>query len=132
MANAIYPLAKKQFLQAGLNLSSSNIKIALVDLDDYTYSAAHEFYTDLAGVVGTTANLSGKTFGNDGSFDSSDPVATSVTGDEFEALVMYIDTGTPSTSRLIAYFDTGISGAPLTPDGSNVQITVDSDGWFIL
>ena len=132
MANAIYPLAKKQMLQGGINLSAGNVKIALVDLADYTYDDAHEFYDDLTGVVGTTANLSGKTFGDDGSFDSSDPVATSVTGDQFEALVMYIDTGTPSTSRLIAYFDTGISGAPLTPDGSNIQITVDTDGWFVL
>ena len=132
MANAIYPLAKKQLLQAGLNLSSLNIKIALVDLDDYTYSASDEFFDDLAGVIASTSNLSGKTFGDDGSFFSDDPTATGVTGDQLEAIVMYVDTGTPSTSRLIAYFDTGISGMPLTPDGSDVKITVDTDGWFIL
>ena len=63
---------------------------------------------------------------------SDAPTASGVTGDEFEALIMYIDTGTPATSRLILYLDTGITGMPLTPDGSDVQITVDPDGWFIL
>ena len=56
MANAIYPLAKKQMLQGGINLSSGNVKVALIDLADYTYSSAHEFLSDVAGVsiVGTT------------------------------------------------------------------------------
>ena len=83
-------------------------------------------------IVGTTGNLSGKTFGDDGSFFSDDPTASSVTGDELEALIMYVDTGSAATSRLILYLDTGITGMPLTPDGSNVQITVDPAGWFIL
>ena len=134
MANKIYPLAKKQMLQGGINLSSADVKVALIDLADYTYSDAHEFLSDVAGgsIVGTTGNLSGKVFGDDGSFFSDDPVASSVTGDELEALIMYVDTGSPATSRLILYLDTGITGMPLTPDGSNVQITVDPAGWFIL
>ena len=57
MANKIYPLAKKQMLQGGINLSSTNVKVALIDLDDYTYDDAHEFLDDIAGVVGTTNNL---------------------------------------------------------------------------
>ena len=119
-------------LQGGVDLSSTNIKVALVDLDDYTYDDAHEFLDDITGVVGTTGNLSGKTFGDDGSFFSDDPTASGVTGDELEGLIMYLDTGTAGTSQLIAYFDTGITGMPLTPDGSNVQIAVDPAGWFIL
>ena len=123
---------KRRCCKAGVDLSSTNIKVALVDLDDYTYDDAHEFLDDITGVVGTTGNLSGKTFGDDGSFFSDDPTASGVTGDELEGLIMYLDTGTAGTSQLIAYFDTGITGMPLTPDGSNVQIAVDPAGWFIL
>jgi hypothetical protein len=30
------------------------------------------------------------------------------------------------------YQDTGVTGLPLTPDGSDVQITVDAGRWFKL
>jgi hypothetical protein len=57
---------------------------------------------------------------------------TGVSGASIEAIVLYVHTGTDSTSRLIIYQDTGVTGLPLTPDGSDVQITVDAAGWFIL
>jgi hypothetical protein len=99
MANALYPKFKEQALQGGVNLSSGNIKAVLVDLADYTYSAAHEFLSDVAagGRVATSGNLASKTFTN-GVFDSADPSFTAVTGDVSESLILYIDTGTPSTS----------------------------------
>lgn len=106
MANVIYPKFKEQALQGGVNLASGNIKAVLVDLADYTYSAAHEFLSDVAaaGRVATSANLASKTFTN-GTFDSADPSFTAATGDQCEALILYIDTGAPSTSRLIAFID---------------------------
>jgi hypothetical protein len=82
--------------------------------------------------IATSANLSGKAVGNDGSFDSDDPTFSGVTGDSIEAIVLYIDTGSAGTSRLIMFQDTGVTGLPLTPDGSDVQINVDAAGWFIL
>ena len=48
MASAIYPKAKEQFLQGGIDMSSVNIKVTLHDLADYTYSATHEFYNEVA------------------------------------------------------------------------------------
>jgi hypothetical protein len=48
------------------------------------------------------------------------------------AFVLYAHTGTDSTSRLIKYQDTEVTGLPLTPDGSDVQIAVDAGGWFVL
>jgi hypothetical protein len=82
--------------------------------------------------VSVSGNLSGKVFGNDASFDSDDVVFAGVTGDQLEAIVLYLHTGTESTSKLIAFFDTGITGMPLTPDGNNVQVTVPAGGWFTL
>ena len=71
-----------------------------------------------------TAVLAGKDT-TDGVFDANDITFTSVTGDEFESLVIYKHTGTEGTSQLIAYIDTG-TGFPLTPDGGNIDLTWDA------
>ena len=59
-------------------------------------------------------------------------------GDAVEAIiaagcgapVLYADDGTGT--YLIMYQDTGVTGLPLTPDGSDVQVVVDAAGWFAL
>jgi hypothetical protein len=134
MANKLYPKTKKQFLQAGIDLSAANVRAILIDTGAYTYDDAHDFLDDIpAGArIAVSGNLTGKTFGDDGSFDSDDPTFTAVSGASIEAIVLYVHTGTESTSRLIMYQDTGVTGLPLTPDGSDVQITVDAAGWFVL
>jgi hypothetical protein len=133
MANALYPKFKEQALQGGVNLASGNIKAVLVDLDDYTYSAAHEFLSDVAvaGRVATSGNLASKTF-TGGVFDSADPFFAAVTGDVSEALILFIDTGTPSTSRLIAFYDAGVSGLPVTPNSGGIDVNINASGWFAL
>jgi hypothetical protein len=133
MANALYPKFKEQALQGGTNLASGNIKAVLVDLADYTYSAAHEFLSDVpvAARVATSGNLASKTFTN-GTFDSADPSFTAATGDVAEALILFIDTGTAGTSRLIAFYDTGVGGLPVTPNGGDINVTVNASGWFAL
>ncbi len=128
MANAIYPKYKEGVLQStsGTNMSSGTVKAALVDTNDYTYSTAHDFFDDVSSaVVGTPVEITSKTF-TDGVFDGADVTLTSVSGDQSEGLVIYIDTGTPSTSRLIAYLDTSITGLPVTPNGGDITITWDN------
>lgn len=53
--------------------------------------------------------------------DADDVTFTSVTGDTYEAIVLYKDTGTESTSTLIAWYD-NVTGLPATPSGGNVAI----------
>lgn len=134
MANKLYPKTKKQFLQAGIDLSAVNVRAMLVDTGAYTYNDGHDFLDDIpsGARIAVSGNLSNKAFGDDGSFDSDDPMFTAVAGVSIEAIVLYVHTGTDSTSRLIMYQDTGVTGLPLTPDGSDVQITVDAAGWFVL
>lgn len=142
MANAIYPRYKSALLAPSaispaptLDLLTSDVKVALIDTGAYTYDGGHhEFLSDIpsGAIIAQTGNLSGKTVGADGSFDSSDPTFTAVTGVQCEAIVIFIDTGQDSTSRLVAYQDTGISGMPITPNGGDINITVDADGWFTL
>jgi hypothetical protein len=134
MANALYPKTKARFFQAGLDLSSVNVRAILVT-SGYAYSAAHDFLDDVPGGavrVAVSPNLAGKTFGTDASFDSDDPIFTAVTDSAVAGIILYNHTGADATSELIAFLDTGVTGLPLTPDGSDVQIVVDSGGWFRL
>lgn len=133
MANAIYPKYKEAILQsaANSNLSAGTVKVALVDTGTYTYSSAHEFYSSVTGVVGTPQTIGSKTLTN-GVFDGADVSFTAVTGATVEALIIYIDTGTAATSRLVAFIDTGVTNLPVTPNGGNIDITWNASGIFAL
>lgn len=133
MANAVYPKAREAFLQALIDLSAVNVKALLVDAAEYTYDAAHDFLADVpsGGRIASSGNLGSKTFTN-GVFDSADPTVTGVTGDQFEIVILYVDTGNENTSRLLAYYDTGVTGLPATPDGGNFTIQVNASGWFAI
>ena len=130
MTDTLYPKGKEGFLSS-IQMDSDTIKVALIDTDVITYDAAHDNYDDIsAGVIGTPVALGSKTI-TGGVFDSADPTWTSVTGDDAEAIVMYKDTGTPSTSRLIGWWDEP-GGFPLTVNGGNVTYAVHASGWFAL
>lgn len=133
MANAIYPTFKKALLDGDVALDSSDVKAVLVDLADYTYSAAHDFLADVASGarVATSGNLGSKTT-TGGTFDAADFSFTAATGDQAEAIILYVDTGNEATSRLIAYYDTGVTGLPVTPNGGDINVAVNASGFFSL
>lgn len=132
MANAIYPKWREAVMQASANSAlTGTLKVALVDTGTYTYVNTHEFQTSLTGVVGTAQTLGTKTYVN-GVFDAADVTFTAVTGATVEALVIYLDTGTPATSRLVAYIDTGVTNLPVTPNGGDIGITWNASGIFRL
>jgi hypothetical protein len=120
MASALYPITVAKWLDAtGPDLIDHNIKVILIDVADYTYSAAHDFLDDVAAAarVATTANLAGKSV-TDGIFDAADSVFTAVVGDPCEALIIYRDTGVEATSELVAYID----GISVTPNGNDIDL----------
>ena len=130
MANKIYPKWKEALLQASSDSAlTGTVKVALVDLGAYTYNDAHDMLDDISGVVGTAQTLGTKTFVG-GVFDAADVAFPSVSGATVEALIIYIDTGTPSTSRLVAFLDSGYTGLPVTPNGGNIDVLWDTDGIF--
>lgn len=141
MANALFNPYKQLLLNPGtlgstsgtaVDLADDTIKVALVDTGVYTFSAAHDFFDDVsAGVVGTPQTLASKTV-TSGVFDAADVTFTAVTGNSVEALVIYKDTGTASTSPLIAYIDTVSSGLPVTPNGGNIVVSWNASGIFAL
>lgn len=58
--------------------------------------------------------------------DAADLTFTAVTaGAACQALVIFKDTGTDSTSKLIAYIDTG-AGLPVTPNGGDITVSWDN------
>jgi hypothetical protein len=132
MANAIYPKWKEALMQGSANASlGGTVKAALVDTGVYTYSAAHEFLSSVSGRVGTDQTLGSKTF-TDGTFDADDSVFPSVTGATIEAILIYIDTGSAATSRLVAYIDAGVTGLPYTPNGGGINVNWNESGIFRL
>jgi hypothetical protein len=128
MANVFYPKWLEAVIQASANSSlSGTVRAVLVDTGTYTYSAAHEFLTALTGTVGTAQIIGSKTYTN-GTFDGGDVTVPAVTGPTVEAIVVYIDTGTAATSRLVAYFDTGVTGLPATPNGGDISTSWNASG----
>lgn len=131
MASAIYPKFKEAILQGTYNLSSVAVRAVLIDTGIYTYNSAHDFYNDLSGVVGTESGaLGSKTFTN-GAFDSADITFSAVTGNTAEAIVLFVDSGNTATDALIAFIDSG-TGLPVTPNGGDINVTVNASGWFTL
>lgn len=131
MANLLYPLYKQSLLGAGVNLVSGTVKVALIDTSVYTYSAAHQFFSSITGVVGTPVALANKSVLL-GVFDADNPSFGATSGATAEAIVFYVDTGTPATSALLAYFDTGVGNLPVTPNGGVIDLTLNVAGIFAL
>lgn len=124
-----YPLFKEALLTGATNSnpSTGTVKVVLVDSASYTYSASHQFLSDVpsGARIATSAALASKTFTN-GVFDAADTVFTAATGAQSEYLIFYIDTGTATTSRLMIFDDTASAGLPVTPNGGDINITFDN------
>lgn len=138
MANAIYPKWKEALITAGassaLNGSgTTGVYYVLVDTGTYTYSAAHQFYSDLTGIVGSEVEVGATKTYTGGTFDGADLTFTAVTGNSVEALVGFIkNAGANTTWRLVEYRDTSVTGLPVTPNGGNITTTWNASGIFTL
>lgn len=128
MANALYDSGRQAFLQADIDWLADNIKVALVR--GYTpNTATHDFLDDVTAAGGTivanSGNFTGKT-ATAGVADADDVTYSTVAaGAACNHLVIYKDTGVPSTSPLIAVIDTA-TGLPITPNGGDITIQWDS------
>ena len=130
MANALYDLWKDLIFTHGIGSSQTapagTLSVALVTAS-YTFSQAHDFYNDASAnevEVDTLDNpaVVGK------NLDADDVVFTALSGSAVAAIIIFMDTGTTSTSRLIGYIDTGVTGLPFTPSGGDVTIVWDAAG----
>lgn len=119
----LYPSAKQAFLSGQLNWLTDPIVAVLVGTQYYTYSDAHATLLDLplqARIAVTTGTLANRTAAL-GVADADDASFGSVIGNMGNAIMLCTDTGSDSTSLLIAYLDAG-AGVPVNPDGSIINV----------
>jgi hypothetical protein len=135
MANALYTRAKEAFLRKEEDFLNDAVKATLIDSGQYTFSAAHTTYaTDVAAgsKIAVSAALGSPTV-TGGVFDTADFSWSSVSGVQSEAIILWDDTPTtPVADPLVAFYDTGMTGMPVTPSGGNINVTVNASGWFAI
>lgn len=120
MANKFYPKGAEKVLSGAIKFDTDTIAVGLVS-NAYTFSANHEFLSSLGSLVGTPQELEGKTI-TDGVFDADDVgFGALAPGNTVKALVIFKDTGNPSTSPLICYLDE-VTGFPFATNGGEVAI----------
>ena len=127
MNNTRYPYGNQQILEGDIHWLTDDLKIVLVGTQSYTYSAIHQSLADISADarVATSGTLENRT-STYGVADADDVSFGSVSaGPRIDAAILYKDTGTESTSTLIAYMPDGV-GLPIYPDGSIVRITFDN------
>lgn len=136
MATAMYGKAREAFANGEIDWIDDAIKVVLVDTDTYTVSIdTDEFLDDIAsgaqlavsGALASKTNVLGVLDADDVVFEGVDQVSTEKIG----GLVLFKDTGTASTSPLIAHIDNAPQ-LPVTPNGSDITIVWDNGANKIL
>lgn len=135
MANSLYDKGRDEFANGNIDWVNDTVDLQFVDEADYTVNlTTDEDFADvtMAGRVGSSTALASKST-SAGTVDAADTTVSSVSGDQFESIVLYKDTGTEATSTLICNIDTA-TGLPFTPSGGDIQVTWDngSDKIFTL
>ena len=131
MANALYAKGKEKILSGSINLPSDTIKASLLSSAYTANLSTDEFWSTIsANLLNTSQTLASKSV-TAGVFDAADVTFTAVTsGSTAKAIVIWKDTGTPSTSPLLVYIDT-ITGFPLATNGGDITITWDNGSYKI-
>jgi hypothetical protein len=144
MANVLYDTFKRDILGGVFNIGIANqVKASLIDSQGYTFNANHQFMTGGTPDVPpaavsnngvspalTTPTITAGVFKTDNFTWTAVPPSQGGTKDQFEAIILWDFALT--NGRLIAYYDTGITGMPIPPNGSDINVTVSTQGWFAI
>jgi hypothetical protein len=116
------------------NWESGDIRAILVDhgVDTPVPNTDANLSAITAGArVAVSANLGTKTSvlsGNTLTQSAANTTFTAVTGASCESILLYGHTGTDTTSLLLVFFDTGVTGLPVTPNGGDITIQWNGSG----
>jgi hypothetical protein len=133
MANALFTAYKVNLIEADDDIIAGDVKLVFVDhADDTPAPTTDDFLDDIAAGarVATSGNFASKT-ATSGTFDAADVTVSTVTGDQFESIVIYIDSGAAATSALCVFIDTA-TGLPCTPNGGNITVAWHASGIYSL
>lgn len=131
MANRLYDIAREGYLTGTLDWNTDSMKAALLSFSYSPNYSTNQHFSDVSSFqVGTSVALTSVTSGA-GVAEAANVTFTAVTGAQVTCVVVYKDTGTPSTSPLLFLISTA-TGLPVTPDGTDIQISWFSGQIFIL
>lgn len=130
--SGLYDFGREGFLGGDISWRDDTIKAVPINEDEYTPNyATHQYLSDVpsAARAATAVTLTNKTI-TAGVADADDVVFESVAalppGEDIDAILIYADSGTENTSRLIAYIDEA-TGLSVAPNGGDINVTW-SDG----
>ena len=127
MANGMFDFGRNEFALGNLDWvtpGGNGCKAALVDEGTWTPNlSTDQDYADASGIVGTPTLIANpSTPDTDGACNGDDVVFSTVAGATVEGILVYFDSGVAATSTLICYFDTAVSGLPVTPNGGDITV----------
>lgn len=124
MANVLYDHGRNLFATAGINWASANLKAILVTSSYVPNLATDQFLNVISGgdIISSAVALTG--LATNAGVCSANPVIFSgvSSGAVATYLIIYVDTGSSSTSPLIALINVA-EGLPLTATGGNITCT---------
>jgi hypothetical protein len=122
MANIRYTAASQAFLTGQLNWTGQNFIAMFVDTTQYTVlPAVHRTLADVPVVARlAVALMSGETAVG-GVASAANTVFPITFSQPAGAIIIYQDSGTESTSTLVAYLDTPF-GLPVNPQGNTINV----------
>jgi len=133
-ANTMLPRYKQAVHAKEVDVSADTLKASLIDTGAYTFSSAHTSYaSDVAAgaKIAASSALTSPTE-TDGVLDTADFVWAAVSGAEAEGVYLWDDTITSPADLLMVWYDTGMTGMPVTPSGGDISFTVNGSGWYAL
>jgi hypothetical protein len=125
MANFLYKKAKQSILNAEINFISNNLKLLIIDKTHYTPDEnTDQYVSDIpANAIKKRSNNIQNVTNSLGVIDANDISISDYSGGFFDAIIMYADTGSDLTSRLIFFIDSS-SGLPFDVSNSITPITI--------
>ncbi len=125
MANDLFSTARDAFLGGEIDWADGGVTVTVAALSstlDSTDLATMGFADELSDVE-DTATVSGRAILSGGIADADDTSFASVgVGVTIVAIAIYLDTGTPATSQLIAYADTNDDSTPMSRTSTGAAI----------
>jgi len=123
MSDSLYDFGRENFLEGSIDWDANDIKLTFIDEADDTISlTADEDMADRAGAskVAESGAFANKTT-SAGVADADDVAVTTVSGDQFESIDIFKDTGTDANDLLLCNIDAA-TGLPCTPNGGTITV----------
>lgn len=124
MSNFLYTKSKTQILNGNINFSSDSLKLIATNASYIPSQNNDEFVSDIPGssIIFRSANLANKIVSS-GTFDADDLEINGYAGTAFNAIILYKDTGSDLSSRLLCYINQA-AGLPFAGASSETDVII--------